>query len=233
MKNDRYVGILLVVVIVAAVSLAGCTNSGTPGVTATPAAGTPSGTVSPTTSPGGTLSTLGSAIDFNKVHWYEYQMNIPGMNSTSKMKVENGVTYNGVKANKMTMNSESPMGGLNMGSYIEVYSDPATSKTLGGVMRILNNGQVISETQIEPSSSAPSNTGSDPLAVNSDVKLTKVGIDPVTVPAGVYPAATKYTFSDKDGGSGSVWVDSSVPVPLKYEGGSGELRMSMVLTGWG
>ena len=70
MKNYRYVGILLVFVIMAAVSVAGCTNTSSPSVTATVAAtGTTTGysdARSYDTSSGSGASTLGSIFDYTK-----------------------------------------------------------------------------------------------------------------------------------------------------------------------
>ena len=51
---------------------------------------------------------------------------------------------------------------------------------------------------------------SDPSKVSSDVTYTFVGIEPVSVPAGTYPAASKYTSTYK-GVTATFWTAPGVP----------------------
>jgi hypothetical protein len=230
MKNFRYVGILLVFVIMAAVFVAGCTSSSSPGATATPAAtGTTTGTATPaatTTSSSGTPSSLGSAFDMGKVHMFEYKTTTPAGTGTEKF--ETGVTYNGQTADKMTTTSTMTQDSNTIDSLIEIYT--ANDKTLGGHMQSKMNGNVISDTPIQ-ASEASSGT-SDPSGKYGSSTLTSATIDPVTVPAGVYATATKYTITDATGAIGSVWIASGVPVPVKYVVGTGDSTVTMELDSW-
>lgn len=239
MKN-RYVSIALLFAILSAVVIvAGCATSSpsAPSATSTP------GGVSPTIAPaatgqtsGGVLGTLASAFDKSKVHWYEYQMTTSGgssTGSTSKMRMDYGVDYNGVKADKVSINAETKAGDTTMNTIITIYS--SGGKTLGGEMQTLQNGQVLFSSTIQPSqggASTGSSSGSNPFATYSGASLTSAGTEPVTVP-GYTGVATKYNLADTSGSTGSVWVASGVPVPVKYQGGSGGQTVTLELTGWG
>ena len=60
-------------------------------------------------------------------------------------------------------------------------------------------------------SSVPSE---NPAEVKSDVKFTFVGIEPVTVPAGTYPRASKYSVTS-DGKTIYYWTAPGVPTFVK------------------
>ena len=230
MKNFRYVGILLVFVIMAAVSVAGCTSSSSSGATGTPAAtGTTTGTATAaatTASSSGTLSNLGAAFDMGKVHMFEYKTTTPAGTGTEKFEM--GVTYNGQTADKMTMTSTMTQDSSTIDSLIEIYT--SNGKTLGGHMQSKMDGNVISDTPIQASESTSSS--SDPAGKYGSSALTSATIDPVTVPAGIYPTATRYTITDTSGTVGSVWVASGVPVPVKYVVGTGDSEVTMELNSW-
>lgn len=237
MKNYRYVGILLVFVIMAAVSVAGCTSTGTTNATATPAAtGTTAGTVTPaaTTTSG---STLGSIVDYSKVKWYEYQMTSTsgGTPTTMKMREDFKVDYQGKTANKVTITMDSTSSGSTTSTEITTYMDTANSATLGGHMTMKTDGTVVMDQDI-PASAAASTTPStgstqNPLQTYQDSSMTNSGTESVTVPAGTY-TATKYTWTSGDA-TGSAWVASSVPLPVKITSSSSGTTMDMELTGWG
>lgn len=71
-------------------------------------------------------------------------------------------------------------------------------------------------------------TRSNPNAVTSDVQYTFVGIEPVSVPAGTYPAASKYTSTVK-GITTTFWTAPGVPGFVKMVSGDA----TMELNGWG
>jgi hypothetical protein len=233
MKNYQYVGILFVFVIMAAVSVAGCTNTSSPSATATPTAtGTTTGTgtatpAATTTTSGSSLTTLGSAVDLSKVHWYEYQMTGSGMTGTTTMREDFGTTYNGQAADKTTMT----VNGAEGASTIVMYMDHTSHASLGGTMTTTVNGQPTTMA-IPASSSGTEGTTSNPMDSNSNAALTSAGADSVTVPAGTY-AATKYTVTETDGSTGTVWIAPGVPIPVKYAGTSAGATVEMDLTGWG
>ena len=68
----------------------------------------------------------------------------------------------------------------------------------------------------------------NPNDVKSDVQFTFVGIEPVSVPAGTYPAASKYT-STYQGVSATYWTAPGVPGFVKMVSGDA----IMELNGWG
>lgn len=70
----------------------------------------------------------------------------------------------------------------------------------------------------------------DPSKVYTDptTKYTFVGIEPVSVPAGTYPAASKYTQTHL-GSSATLWTAPGVPGFVKIVSGDA----TMELNGWG
>ena len=68
----------------------------------------------------------------------------------------------------------------------------------------------------------------NPSEVRSDVTYTFVGIEPVSVPAGTYPAASKYT-STYQGVTSTFWTAPGVPGFVKMVSGDA----TMELNGWG
>jgi hypothetical protein len=69
---------------------------------------------------------------------------------------------------------------------------------------------------------------------NQESTLTFAGIESVTVPAGTYPTASKYTAS-MNGTDITYWVASGVPVPVKMTMTSSSAQGSSTfeLMGWG
>ena len=68
----------------------------------------------------------------------------------------------------------------------------------------------------------------DPSQVSSDVTYTFVGIEPVSVPAGTYPTASKYT-SLYQGATTTFWTAPGVPGFVRMVSGD----TTMELNGWG
>jgi len=232
-----YGSIIFVLAIFAAVIVAGCTVTSPSGPAATTTPGGATTTPAGTTTPSGGLTTLGSAIDFNKVKWYEYKMTMSGAGAegmTSNMKEEFNVDYQGTNADKMTETTEVKQGGSTMTTLIEIYSDHANAgKTLGGHMQTKMDGNVISDTPIQPSEGTSSTvTSNNLLGTNSGAPLMSAGPDSVSVP-GYTGAATKYTWTSTGGGSGAVWVAPTVPVPVKMTGSAAGSTYMMELVGWG
>jgi type IV pilus biogenesis protein CpaD/CtpE len=80
------------------------------------------------------------------------------------------------------------------------------------------------------SSGSTSDSASDPNDIGSDVKLTKVSTETVTVPAGTF-VADKYTTT-ANGVTATYWITTGKPL-LKMEGGSNEGTVITELNGWG
>jgi len=68
----------------------------------------------------------------------------------------------------------------------------------------------------------------NPSKVSSDVTYTFTGIEPVSVPAGTYPTASKYTSIYK-GVTSTFWTAPGVPGFVKMVAGD----VTMELNGWG
>ncbi len=220
----KYESIIIVLAILAVVAVAGCTSTTSPSTS--PATTTPGGaTTAPgtvTTAPAaGGLTTLGSAIDYSKIHWFEYQMTTNaaagGEATNMKMREDFNVDYQSAKANKVTMTMDTNSGGTAATTLITTYMDPTSGSSLGGHMTMSSGGQVLMDQDIPAGPAASTSPGTpssqDPLQTYGGSTLTSAGAESVTVPAGTY-AATKYTWTSADG-SGTVWVAPSVPLPVK------------------
>jgi hypothetical protein len=79
---------------------------------------------------------------------------------------------------------------------------------------------------------ATSQAQSNPADVKSDVKFTFVGIEPVTVPAGTYPAASKYSVTT-DGNTMYYWTAPGVPTFVKYQVTTSNGDIITELNSWG
>jgi hypothetical protein len=71
-----------------------------------------------------------------------------------------------------------------------------------------------------------------------NITLTYEGTEPVTVPAGTYPNARKYTGKFRDGTPITFWVVAGIPVPVLYQFPNNDLDgvdpfQSFELKGWG
>jgi hypothetical protein len=73
-------------------------------------------------------------------------------------------------------------------------------------------------------------SASDPNDIGSDVKLTKVSTETVTVPAGTF-VADKYTTT-ANGVTATYWITAGKPL-LKMEGGDNKGTVITELNGWG
>ena len=73
---------------------------------------------------------------------------------------------------------------------------------------------------------------SNPNDVKSDVQFTFAGIEPVTVPAGTYPTASKYTATYQ-GMTTTYWTAPGVPGFIKTQSSGSQGGSTMELNGWG
>jgi hypothetical protein len=72
----------------------------------------------------------------------------------------------------------------------------------------------------------------NPAEVRSDVKFIFVGIEPVSVPAGTYLTASKYSVTS-DGNTIYYWTAPGVPTFVKYEVTTDDGKAMTELNGWG
>jgi len=237
----RYPAILAVLVIILALTVAGCTSSSSPNPTATAVPGQTTATTvaTPTAAPSsGGASTLASVIDYSKVHWDEYQMTSTGSgtSSTMDMREDYGVSYQGTTANEATVTMNNTEDGTVTTMVMNSYSNPSTGAILGGHETMSTNGQVVMDTAI-PSTAAsatitPGESTQNPIQAYGGATLTNAGTESVTVPAGTF-TATKYTWTSTDGTTGNVWIAKNVPIPVKMTSTVQGNTVAIVLTGWG
>jgi hypothetical protein len=201
------ISILAVMLVMAAVVMAGCTGtspapaaSGTvaaPGGTAAASSGQAASSGSASASSSG--STVSGADLFGGVsyNWVEYKMSTGGSGSEGMT-----IYYKYDKQNgKCTMRFEGAGADAMQGQTMD-----CSATGTGG------------------------STASDPNSVSSDVKYTKVGTEVITVPAGTF-TADKYTVTNQ-GTTSTFWIASGKPL-LKMEGGDATSTVTMVLNGMG
>jgi len=228
--KPAYTSIVAVMLIVIAVALAGCTSQTTTtssGGSGTSSTGSPSSTAS-SSSPqvGSTVSS--SSVFGTNYNWMEYQVTSTsgGKDTKMDMKMERSAdTYQGQPAThiKVTMTSSTNA----MSGVYDYYYDSAMSTILGGTMTITVNGKTmtmnIPATQLSQTEATNFNKASP---------LTFAGIEPVSVPAGTYPTASKYTKSE-NGIDVTFWSAPGVPVPVKMASSSSTTSTTSELVGWG
>jgi len=162
--------------------------------------------------------------------------------------------YNGQAATrvKMDMQSSAPQGPVRM--YMDEYLNPVSNAVLGGTATVTSGGKTQTVNLADLVKMAQSNTGTGAAqpgqyvtANFEDAMRTMVASVPgchlskntesVTVPAGTFPSASRYTLSctDESGSTSTMyfWITSSVPVYLKMQvKDSGTEAMVMELTGY-
>lgn len=190
--------------VVIAVAVAGCTGGSTPA----PAGGTQTTPAagSATTAAGSTPAS-GSASP------------VPGSVVTGAGIFGTGASYNWIEY-KMTMEG--------MTAFMKFEKSGKCSMRLEG--KDLPGGTMTVDcSQKGQASSVPSE---NPAEVKPDVRFTFVGIEPVTVPAGTYPAASKYSVTS-EGNTIYYWTAPGVPTFVKYEAAAGNEKVVTELSGWG
>jgi len=223
-----YKYVILALLVLSAIAAAGCTSL-------------PGQNNSTQNNTSGT--TFNSLVDYNKVHWYEYNMTsvtssgLGSQSESTKIRADLGVNYNGTTADKYNMTMANMVILNNTTSMImEEYVDHSTGRVLGGRMVVNLNGNV-TETSMPPTSAGQGmGTGMsvDMLNVSGNSTLTAAGSESVTVPAGTF-TATKYTWKDgtTTGGVGYIWIASGVPIPVKEMYSLQGVASEMDLEGWG
>jgi hypothetical protein len=156
-----------------------------------------------------------------------------GVPTTADLREDLGVTYNGTKANEVTLTMNTAIAGTQTVTVVNSYSDAVSGNSLGGHMTMTSDGQAIMDQALPAgeASSASNASAQNPLIADNNAQMTSMGTVSVTVPAGTY-TATEYSWTNSEG-TGNVWVAPNVPVPVKITGNSQGTTMEMDLTGWG
>jgi len=231
--KTHYMGAGLLVMVIIALVCAGCTSqpAATPtgsSVQETQQQAAAAGTTSSAASSQEVGSTVSSKSIFGSAYtWMEYRTtsSYNGNQMTTDTKTERSTgDYKGTPAVHLKMTTTSSGG---MTSVYDIYYDTAMKSVLGGTMTMTVNGQTT--TQDVPASQLQNQQGGN---FNSDYSMTFAGIEPVTVPAGTYAAASKYTAS-RNNVDMTYWAASGVPVPVKYMSASSQGSSTAELVGWG
>jgi len=224
-----YVSIIAIMFVVIAVAIAGCSSTGpaAPAGGGVPAATTTGGAPPGTASAPAAGSVVSGASLFGNANykWFEYKMTSKDMSSNMKTEVSQD-TYKGKAAThtKMTSTMTTPMADTTI---TDMYVD-ASGVSLGGHMKMISNGQTVLDEDIPPG-----DTSKAPKDLNADttVQYTFIGVEPVTVPAGTYPAAMNYTATFQ-GKTSTYWTAPGVPMFVKMVVKSTDGDITQELVGW-
>jgi len=198
---------LLVLIIVAAAMLSGCT-SGLP----SPANGTVTPVAaSPTTVPAAMKS--GSLFDTGKLQWFEYRLTAAGgdMPAVSDVRFDystttiSGIT---VRDDRITMKMTSP----DMTVVMDKYYDPASNVQVGSRMKTVSAGASLSDMGVQASDLYRIGNIADACTAGN-WPMKSLGTEVVTVD-GISYSCTKYALGDS-GEHGMAWASDGVPVPVK------------------
>jgi hypothetical protein len=225
MKISR-ISIIAIMLVVIAVAIAGCSST-TPTTGGAPAATTAAGAKPGSSAPAAGSVVSGASLFGNANYkWFEYKMTAKDMSSNMKTEVSQD-TYKGKAAthSKMTSTMTTPMAATTI---TDMYVD-ASGVSLGGHMKMISNGQTVMDQDIPPgdTSKAPKDPNTD-----KTVQYIFVGVEPVSVPAGTYPAAMKYTATIQ-GMTSTYWTAPGVPMFVKMVVKSTEGDITQELVGWG
>ncbi len=215
--KQSYGSIILMLTILAAIIVAGCTSPSSSPATTTPTAGN---------------LTIKSLVDYSKLSWYDYNMSAVMMGTEAigeNIRTDFGVTYNGTKANRYNETMHMVFNNSTMTTVTELYTNPSTGDILGGHMKIMMDDNVTEQDM--PATKGTGQGSQDPILSLGNNSLTSAGSESVTVPAGTYTAA-KYTWTDVTG-TGTVWMAPNVPVPVKMLYSMQGTAMELDLNGWG
>lgn len=222
-----YLGVIFVLIVVAAVC--GCAS----GPAATPVPnGTPAGnpTAAPTAAPA--MAKSGSLFDMGRLQWFEYRMTTmtAGKPAVTDIRFDYTTSVVGgsvVKDDRMTMKMAEPSMVMTMDSYY----DPATDKQIGGHMKMVSSDITVSDQDIAAADDQYRSSDIAGTFAASDWPLAGQGTESVSIDGKAY-SCTKYSVGNA-GVYGTAWVSQGVPVPVKIESKSETGTSTWELIGWG
>jgi hypothetical protein len=201
-----WMNIGIIVIIIIAVALAGCATQTTPTTTGGAGQAKATGTVSTGSSgapSGGSAPQPGSVVT--------------GTGIFGTIPSYTWIEY------KTVMNT----GGKLMTTYLKI------EKSGKCTMRMEGEGLPSGGMTIDCSpKGGQAQAQSDPNDVKPDVKFIFAGIEPVSVPAGTYAAASKYTVTTQ-GLTSTYWTASGVPGFVKFQVNTEGGPVTTELNGWG
>ncbi|OPY25523.1 MAG: hypothetical protein A4E28_03090 [Methanocella sp. PtaU1.Bin125] len=219
-------GVLLILVIMAAAALSGCTGSPAspaPG-TGTPAAASPVPAHAPMRS--------GALFDTGRLQWFEYRLTGAGGEEPAVSEVRFDFTttaVNGiaVKDDRITIKLATP----EMLVVMDRYYDPGSHVQVGSRVRTESAGASLSDLGLQAGDLYRMGNIVDACATGN-WPLKSLGTETVTVD-GTSHVCTKYAVGEA-GEHGVAWVSTGVPVPVKIESVSDDGRKTTwELTGRG
>ena len=233
------IGIIIIFIVIAALTVSGCTrNIISPGPS-TAATSTTKTTVStaPTSS-----TTAGSipTVNFNQLHMFEYTFNAnTGDTIAGDLKTAHSIAPFGDVQNArrtQTNKTANTAAGLSI-TTVDVYTSQDGS-VLGGFFRAEVGGQLTANRSIEPGEQVDKSQTSTPVLTAADAagftkSLKNAGQDQIVVPAGSF-TCTKYVLQGEDN-SMSYWFTPNVPLPVKMtttDAITGKVTMTMELVGY-
>lgn len=231
MKRN-FILIDLFVLVVIAVACTGCTTQSASTQAGNFGQGTQAAVAEGTVSAAASSQQVGSSASSSSVFgssftWMEYKTtsSYGGTTTTMNIRTERSTgDYKGTPAIHMKMTMTSSSG---MTSVTDIYYDTSMKNVLGGTMTTTVNGQTFTTDIPASQLNTMKSTG-----FTGDYTMTYAGIEPVTVPAGTYATANKYTAS-REGTDTTYWVATGVPVPVKYTSSSSQGSSTSELVGWG
>lgn len=202
-------GALLIMVILAAAALSGCT-----GGPASPAAvsGTP---VAASPVPASDSMRSGALFDTGRLEWFEYRLTSAGGSKPAVSEVRfdytttaiNGIT---VRDDRVTMKLATP----GMLVVMDRYYDPESHVQVGSRVRTESAGTSLSDLGLQAGDLYRMGNVVDAYATGN-WPLKSLGTETVTVD-GASHVCTKYAVGVA-GEHGDAWVSGGVPVPVKIE----------------
>jgi hypothetical protein len=202
-------GMLLILIIVAATMLSGCTGgpASSAAVTGTPVV------ASPTPVPVAMKS--GSLFDTSKLQWFEYRRTTTGGDepAISDVRFDYTTTAIGditVRDDRITMKMTSP----DMTVVMDKYYDPVSNVQVGSRVKTVSSSASLSDLGVQASDLYGIGNIAD-ACTTGNWPLKSLGTDVVTIDGTSY-TCTKYAIGDS-GEHGNAWVSDSVPVPVKIE----------------
>jgi hypothetical protein len=200
-------GILLVLIVVAAAALSGCTSGP---ASPTVATGAPN-VVSPAPAPVTLRS--GSLFDTGKLQWFEYRLTGSDKPAVSDVRFDylttviNGIS---VRDDRITMKIAAP----EMTVIMDKYYDPASNAQVGTHTKTVSSGTSLSDLGLQASDLYRDNNVAEAFTAGN-WPMKSPGTDAVTIDGKTYQC-TKYSVGDS-GEHGTAWVSGEVPVPVKIE----------------
>jgi hypothetical protein len=173
-------------------------------------------------------------------HWVEYRNSIsvtmppnPRYTWEERVRAERSMnTYRGIPSVRFKITTIQDYGECCIDNVVDTtkdglitvddrYYDLSSDRFLGGTETKTIKGELKPAIEVPGSQYTREDRPGGYLGIEPfgemNVSLTSPGTETVTVPAGIWPDARKYTGNFRDGTPITFWVAPGTPVPVKYE----------------